>query len=45
MSSLQKLGMPILFVNITAVNGSLRPSREQGKRGPAFYALLTRIVK
>ena len=34
MSSVQKLGVPVLFFTITAVHGSLKSSREQGKREP-----------
>ena len=35
MSSVQKLGVPVFFLTITAVYGSLRSSRKQGKREPA----------
>ena len=34
MSSVQKLGVPVLFFIITAVHGSLKSSREYGKREP-----------
>ena len=34
MSSVQKLGVPVLFFTITAVHGSLKSSREQGEREP-----------
>ena len=32
MSSIHKFGAPVIFLTITAVHGSLKKSREQGKR-------------
>ena len=35
MSSVQKLGVPVIFLIISAVNGSLKSWREQREREPA----------
>ena len=45
MSSVQKLGVSVLFFTITTVHGSLKSSREQGKREPANSAKSQKVFK
>ena len=47
MSSVQKLGVPVIFFTITAVHGSLKTSGEQrgNRKYPQFYTYVIKLLK
>ena len=44
MSSVQKLGVPVLFFTITAVHGSLKPSRKWDRFAFSPYTTITGLT-